>query len=86
MIKLGEMDVPNDAAVDATSHLVGQMGTEAFQRALDAEADVIIAKNRNGPTDTVNLTWIKESMRFTNHSHLDEPDGGYFADSGNDSF
>ena len=50
------------------------------------EADVIIAKNRNGPTDTVNLTWIKESMRFTNHSHLDEPDGGYFAESGNDSF
>ena len=50
------------------------------------EADVIIAKNRNGPTDTVNLTWIKESMRFTNFSHLDEPDGGYFSDSGNDSF
>ena len=50
------------------------------------EADVIIAKNRNGPTDTVNLTWIKESMRFTNHSHLDEPDGGYFAESGSDSF
>ena len=47
---------------------------------------MIIAKNRNGPTDTVNLTWIKESMRFTNHSHLDEPDGGYFAESGSDSF
>ena len=43
MTKLGEMDVPDDAAVDATAHLVGQMGTEAFKRALDAEADVIIA-------------------------------------------
>ena len=43
MLKLGEMDVPNDAAVDATAHLVGQMGTEAFKRALDQEADVIIA-------------------------------------------
>ncbi len=56
------------------------------------EADVIIAKNRNGPTDTVTLTWIKESMRFASFSHLDEPDGGYFArasDSdgfGNDSY
>lgn len=43
MIKLGQMDVPNDAQIDATAHLVGQMGTEAFQRALDADADVIIA-------------------------------------------
>ena len=50
------------------------------------EADVIIAKNRNGPTDSVTLTWIKESMRFTNFSSLDEPDGGYFADSADDSF
>ncbi|MEC7557917.1 MAG: replicative DNA helicase [Planctomycetota bacterium] len=50
------------------------------------EADVIIAKNRNGPTDSVTLTWIKESMRFTNFSRLDEPDGGYFADSADDSF
>lgn len=50
------------------------------------EADVIIAKNRNGPTDSVTLTWIKESMRFTNFSSLDEPDGGYFADSADDSY
>ena len=50
------------------------------------QTDLYVRKNRNGPTDTVNLTWIKESMRFTNHSHLDEPDGGYFAESGNDSF
>ena len=50
------------------------------------ESDVIIAKNRNGPTDSVTLTWIKESMRFTNFSSLDEPDGGYFADSADDSF
>ena len=43
MVKLGEMDVPSDADIDATANLVGQMGTEAFRRALDAEADVIIA-------------------------------------------
>lgn len=43
MVKLGQMDVPDDAAIDATTHLVGQMGTDAFRRALDDEADVIVA-------------------------------------------
>ena len=43
MVKLGRMDVPGDAEIDATAHLVGQMGTDAFRRALDAEADVIVA-------------------------------------------
>ena len=47
------------------------------------EADLIVAKNRNGPAGSVRLTWIAESMRFTNFSSLAEPDGGYFAD-GND--
>ncbi|HWI15819.1 MAG TPA: acyclic terpene utilization AtuA family protein, partial [Burkholderiales bacterium] len=32
-----------DADVDAAAHLVGQMGIEAFQRALQAGADVVIA-------------------------------------------
>ena len=44
------------------------------------QAEIIIAKNRNGPTDTTVLTFIKESMRFANYSSLDEPDGGYFSD------
>jgi len=33
----------NEADVDAADHLVGQMGSEAFCRALQAEADVVIA-------------------------------------------
>jgi hypothetical protein len=37
MAPLGEADI------DAASHLVGQMGTEAFYRALEADADVVIA-------------------------------------------
>ena len=28
------------------------------------EADLIIAKNRNGPTGMVTLAWMAESMRF----------------------
>ena len=41
------------------------------------EADLIVAKNRNGPTGMVGLTWIPESMRFENRSNLDEPAGGW---------
>lgn len=40
---LGALPALTDADVDAASHLVGQMGTEAFLRALDTGADVIIA-------------------------------------------
>ncbi len=43
------------------------------------EADIIVAKNRNGPIDTVALSWLSESMRFGNLSHVQEPPGGYFA-------
>jgi replicative DNA helicase len=50
------------------------------------EADVIVAKNRSGPTGSVTLTWIKQHMRFGNFAgHVDE---NYFAGSrsGDDSF
>lgn len=40
---LGAMPALTEAAIDGTSHLVGQMGTEAFARALEAGADVVIA-------------------------------------------
>ncbi|NKB58299.1 MAG: acyclic terpene utilization AtuA family protein [Alphaproteobacteria bacterium] len=43
MQTLGTMPVPSDSDIDATTNLVGQMGTDAFRRALDAEADVIVA-------------------------------------------
>ncbi len=37
------------------------------------EADVIVAKNRNGRTGTVTLTWIAESMRFENFAPIPDP-------------
>lgn len=40
---LGVMPPLTESEVDAASHLVGQMGTEAFQRALALEPDVVIA-------------------------------------------
>ena len=46
------------------------------------EADVIVAKNRNGPTGFVTLTWLKDSMRFGDFSNVNEPEGGYFGGDG----
>ena len=40
---LGAIADLSEADVDASTHLVGQMGIEAFQRALTAGADVVIA-------------------------------------------
>ncbi len=40
------------------------------------EADVIVAKQRNGPTGTVTLSWLSESLRFGNLAKI--PDGGFF--------
>ena len=37
------MPLLSEAGIDEASHLVGQMGTEAFCRALQADADVVIA-------------------------------------------
>jgi len=45
-------------------------------------AEVIIAKHRSGPTGIVPLTWVRESMRFVDYSHIAEPEGGYFGDGG----
>ena len=37
------------------------------------EAEVIIAKQRNGPTGTVKLAFLEKFTRFENLSHADEP-------------
>ena len=42
------------------------------------EADLIVAKNRNGPIGTVTLSWLSESMRFGDLARINEPAGGFF--------
>jgi len=37
------------------------------------KAEVIVAKQRNGPTDTVELLFFENTMRFENPSHMEEP-------------
>jgi replicative DNA helicase len=41
-------------------------------------AEIIIAKQRNGPTDTIKLTYLSEFTRFENYT----PESGVFEDAG----
>jgi len=58
---IGKMPMPDDGDIDNTTHLVGQMGTEAFRRALDLEADVILAGRA---CDTAIFAAIPEWLGF----------------------
>jgi replicative DNA helicase len=39
---------------------------EEDKERLAGQADIIVAKNRHGPTDTVRVTWLKDFTRFEN--------------------
>jgi replicative DNA helicase len=39
------------------------------------EADLIVAKNRNGPIGTVPLVWLREMLKFGDRSPLEVPEG-----------
>lgn len=58
---LGTMADPTEADLEATTNLVGQMGTEAFQRALNMDADVVIAGRA---CDTAIFTAIPALLGF----------------------
>ncbi|MBE3068842.1 MAG: replicative DNA helicase [Acidobacteria bacterium] len=53
-------------------------GTQEYDQARGS-AELIIAKQRNGPTDTVNLTWQREYTRFQTWSPREAPPGADFA-------
>ena len=43
---------------------------------LDGRAEIIIAKQRNGPTGKVNLAFFKRSTRFESMAYQDEEPPG----------
>ena len=45
-------------------------------------AEVIVAKQRNGPTDSVQLKWDSETMRFKNYAGYRSGPPGYASDPG----
>ena len=60
---------------------------EAKERELAGKADLIVAKQRNGPTDDVKLAWRQEFTRFENRAveRYDEFDG-FDGGGGGDGF
>jgi len=63
-------DLRESGSLEQDADLVLLLYREDFYRRDESNnvADIIIAKQRNGPTGTLNLTFLKEYMRFENYS------------------
>ncbi|MFH1360004.1 MAG: replicative DNA helicase [Candidatus Omnitrophota bacterium] len=67
-------DLRESGAIEQDADLVVLLMREEYYMPTEENrglADVIIAKQRNGPVGTVKLSFIKEYMRFENLAHVD---------------
>ncbi len=67
-------DLRESGAIEQDADLVVLLMREEYYNPTEANkgiADVIIAKQRNGPVGTVKLAFIKEYMRFENLAYVD---------------
>ncbi|MAT16035.1 MAG: replicative DNA helicase [Planctomyces sp.] len=72
-------DLRESGAIEQDADIVAFLHRPAAYDPEDrpGEAEVIIAKNRSGPTGIVPLSWRAEYMRFENFTSTAEPDGGF---------
>jgi replicative DNA helicase len=69
-------DLRESGSLEQDSDVVGLLHREDYYHRGDelGIAELIIAKQRNGPTDTVRLSWIEHCTRFKDHSSAAAPD------------
>jgi replicative DNA helicase len=72
-------DLRESGSIEQDADVVGLLArpqyyadNEEDREAMQGEAELILAKNRSGPTGVVKLTFLNEFMRFENRAH----DGG----------
>ncbi|MCA9038875.1 MAG: replicative DNA helicase [Planctomycetaceae bacterium] len=72
-------DLRESGAIEQDADIVAFLHRPAAYDPEDrpGEAEVIIAKNRSGPTGIVPLSWRAEYMRFENFTNTSEPEGGF---------
>ncbi len=63
---LAEMKGNQDADVVAFIHRLEVFRKKGEAIADEGKAEIIVAKQRNGPTDTVGLAFVKQYTRFEN--------------------
>jgi len=67
-------DLRESGAIEQDADLVCLLMREEYYNPTEENkgiAEIIIAKQRNGPVGTIKLSFIKEYMRFENLAHVD---------------
>lgn len=84
-------DLRESGSIEQDADVVAMLHREEYYHQSDPDwieensdkagvAELIVAKQRNGPTGTVKLTWVQQSTRFRDYSPATPP-GGYYEPS-----
>lgn len=74
-------DLRESGSIEQDADVVGLLVREEYyaddeeeRQEVEGKAELILAKQRNGPTGDIPLTFIKKTMRFVDRARTDEPD------------